>query len=72
MADTGESVVEAVAATKANDETKAGAAEKEDHDMGELVDAEEYLERNASSLMEYEKQMFLDTLHADGLVVCAK
>ncbi|KAH8289416.1 hypothetical protein KR054_004957, partial [Drosophila jambulina] len=33
---------------------------------------EEYLMHKDVVLLEYEKQMFLDTVHADGLLVCAK
>lgn len=44
----------------------------EDEDLANLVTAEEYLMRKDVQLLEYEKQMFLDTVHADGLLVAAK
>jgi len=33
---------------------------------------EEYLKRKNMVLLDYEKQMFLDLVEADGLLVCAK
>lgn len=33
---------------------------------------EEMLTESGVGMLEYEKQMFLDMLHAEGLVVCAK
>ncbi|EDV45795.1 DNA repair endonuclease XPF [Drosophila erecta] len=38
----------------------------------EAEDVEEYLKRNNMVLLDYEKQMFLDLVEADGLLVCAK
>jgi hypothetical protein len=46
--------------------------QKDDPNPSELIDIDEYIEKNAGSLLEYEKQMFLDTLHSDALVVSAK
>ncbi|KAM8719582.1 hypothetical protein ACLKA7_005768 [Drosophila subpalustris] len=43
-----------------------------DEDLANLVTAEEYLLRKDVVLLEYEKQMFLDMIHHDGLLVCAK
>lgn len=43
-----------------------------DEDLANLVTAEEYLMRKDVQLLEYEKQMFLDLVHADGLLVSAK
>ncbi|EDW62814.1 DNA repair endonuclease XPF isoform X1 [Drosophila virilis] len=43
-----------------------------DEDLANLVTAEEYLLRKDVQLLEYEKQMFLDLVHADGLLVSAK
>ncbi|KAH8279533.1 hypothetical protein KR044_011910 [Drosophila immigrans] len=43
-----------------------------DEDLANLVTAEEYLLRQDVVLLEYEKQMFLDLIHQDGLLVCAK
>lgn len=44
----------------------------EDEELANLVTAEEYLMRKDVQLLEYEKQMFLDLVHADGLLVAAK
>ncbi|EDV91996.1 DNA repair endonuclease XPF [Drosophila grimshawi] len=43
-----------------------------DEDLANLVTAEEYLLRKDVQLLEYEKQMFLDLVHTDGLLVSAK
>lgn len=43
-----------------------------DEELANLVTAEEYLMRKDVVLLEYEKQMFLDMVHADGLLVAAK
>ncbi|XP_017045887.1 DNA repair endonuclease XPF [Drosophila ficusphila] len=48
------------------------AALEEDEDLANIVTAEEYLMRKDVVLLEYEKQMFLDLVTADGLLVCAK
>lgn len=51
----------------------AAAKEKqEDEDLANIVTAEEYLMRKDVVLLDYEKQMFLDMVHADALMVCAK
>ncbi|XP_065364962.1 DNA repair endonuclease XPF [Calliphora vicina] len=67
------------AAAKDDDEqpscskSSAEAIEKqEDEDLANIVTAEEYLMRKDVVLLDYEKQMFLDTVHADALMVCAK
>lgn len=53
--------------------SSAEAIEKqEDEDLANIVTAEEYLMRKDVVLLDYEKQMFLDTVHADALMVCAK
>lgn len=44
----------------------------QDAELANLVTAEEYLLRKDVVLLEYEKQMFLDMVHADGLLVAAK
>lgn len=44
----------------------------QDEELANLVTAEEYLLRKDVVLLEYEKQMFLDMVHADGLLVAAK
>ncbi|KAL9692207.1 hypothetical protein quinque_000023, partial [Culex quinquefasciatus] len=46
--------------------------ESDDQALGELVDAEEFLASHGVSMLEYERQMFFDVLHSDGLTVCAK
>ncbi|XP_016980179.1 DNA repair endonuclease XPF [Drosophila rhopaloa] len=48
------------------------AALQEDEDLANIVTAEEYLMCKDVVLLEYEKQMFLDQVQADGLLVCAK
>ncbi|EDW86329.1 uncharacterized protein Dwil_GK17500 [Drosophila willistoni] len=45
---------------------------QEDEELANVVTAEEYLMRKDVVLLEYEKQMFLDMVQADGLLVCAK
>ncbi|XP_055640284.1 DNA repair endonuclease XPF [Toxorhynchites rutilus septentrionalis] len=45
---------------------------KREQELSELVDAEEFLASQGIPMLEYERQMFLDLLHSDGLVVCAK
>lgn len=45
---------------------------QEDEDLANIVTAEEYLMRKDVILLDYEKQMFLDMVHADALMVCAK
>ncbi|XP_062139440.1 DNA repair endonuclease XPF [Drosophila sulfurigaster albostrigata] len=57
---------EATALPESNNETLT------DEDLANLVTAEEYLLRKDVVLLEYEKQMFLDLIHQDGLLVCAK
>jgi len=44
----------------------------EDDDLANVATAEEYLIRKKINFLEYEKQMFLDMINSDGLVVCAK
>lgn len=41
-------------------------------ELANLVDAEEFIAQKGVRMLEYEKQMFLDVLHSDALVVCAK
>lgn len=53
-------------------EDKQNETLKEESALGELVDAEEFLASEGVSMLEYERQMFFDLLHSDGLVVCAK
>ncbi|XP_055541301.1 DNA repair endonuclease XPF [Wyeomyia smithii] len=45
---------------------------QEEQALGELMNAEEFLAVHSIAMLEYERQMFFDLLHADGLVVCAK
>ncbi|XP_016939450.2 DNA repair endonuclease XPF [Drosophila suzukii] len=51
---------------------ETAAAIQEDEDLANIVTAEEYLLCKDVVLLEYEKQMFLDQVQADGLLVCAK
>jgi len=51
---------------------ETAAAVQEDEDLANIVTAEEYLMCKDVVLLEYEKQMFLDQVQADGLLVCAK
>jgi len=51
---------------------ETAAAIQEDEDLANIVTAEEYLMCKDVVLLEYEKQMFLDQVQADGLLVCAK
>lgn len=44
----------------------------EEQTLSELVNAEEFLASQGFSMLEFERQMFFDLLHSDGLVVCAK
>lgn len=69
-----EDVESALACTADQVEAEAQRTEelKEDHALGELVDAEEFLASEGVSMLEYERQMFFDLLHSDALVVCAK
>ncbi|BFG00357.1 DNA repair endonuclease XPF [Drosophila madeirensis] len=83
-----ETAAENTAEAEAETETEAGkevsqetdtrniletaAAVQEDEELANVVTAEEYLMSKDVVLLEYEKQMFLDLVHADGLLVCAK
>jgi hypothetical protein len=68
-----EETIEAIAPVGAeNPSTSTAEGQKDVQEPSEQIDIEEYMEKNAGSLLEYEKQMFLDTLHSDALVVCAK
>uniref|UniRef100_A0A8W7PUW3 DNA repair endonuclease XPF n=1 Tax=Anopheles coluzzii TaxID=1518534 RepID=A0A8W7PUW3_ANOCL len=62
----------ACSADQAEQEAKAAEEAKDDKTLTQLVDAEEFLATEGVPLLEYEKQMFLDLLHTDALVVCAK
>lgn len=46
----------------------------DEENMSALVTAEEYLELNKTALqmLPFQKQMFLDLITSDGLLVCAK
>lgn len=46
---------------------------QEEHCMNEMAYAEEFLTKKSSiQMLPYQKQMFLDLIHSDGLLVCAK
>uniref|UniRef100_A0A182K9T2 DNA repair endonuclease XPF n=1 Tax=Anopheles christyi TaxID=43041 RepID=A0A182K9T2_9DIPT len=62
----------ACSAEQAEQEAKAAQEANEDRNLTQLVDAEEFLATEGVPLLDYEKQMFLDLLHTDALVVCAK
>lgn len=40
--------------------------------MCEVVGAEEFLDKSGVYMLPYEKQIFLDLVYSDALVVCAK
>ncbi|XP_030381828.1 DNA repair endonuclease XPF [Scaptodrosophila lebanonensis] len=61
-----------VTAEEQDAEAVAAAEQEEDKELANIVTAEEYLMRKDVVLLEYEKQMFLDLVYADGLLVCAK
>uniref|UniRef100_A0A336MFC1 DNA repair endonuclease XPF n=1 Tax=Culicoides sonorensis TaxID=179676 RepID=A0A336MFC1_CULSO len=44
----------------------------DDRELADLMDAEEFIAQSNVRMLEFEKQMFLDVLHSDALVVCAK
>lgn len=66
-----EAQAEAEAVASAADQSEFGDG-LQDAELANLVTAEEYLLRKDVVLLEYEKQMFLDMVHADGLLVAAK
>lgn len=43
-----------------------------DKEMNDALDADNFIQNYAVKMLEYEKQMFLDALHSDALIVCAK
>jgi DNA excision repair protein ERCC-4 len=45
---------------------------EEETELADLVSAEEYLDLHKVQLLDYEKQMFLDLVHSDGLVIVGK
>lgn len=55
-----------------NSVTEMQTNDDEDQELANLVDAEEFIAEKGVGMLEYEKQMFLDVLHSDALVVCAK
>lgn len=55
-----------------NSVTEMETNDDEDNELANLVDAEEFIAEKGVRMLEYEKQMFLDVLHSDALVVCAK
>ncbi|XP_073834660.1 DNA repair endonuclease XPF-like [Musca autumnalis] len=52
--------------------SKKAVQKQEDEDLVNIVTAEKYLMRKDVILLDYEKQMFLDMVHADALLVSAK
>ena len=59
----------AEAAEKADKERQQ---REEDSELSDLMSAEEYLDANDVEMLEYEKQMYMDLVHTDGLVIMAK
>lgn len=51
---------------------KITESSNEENNMQNAFTAEEYLNQNKTKLLGYERQMFLDLIQTDGLVVCAK
>ena len=45
---------------------------EEENYLSEAVSAEEFLEKKGFGMLPYQKQMFLDMIYSDGLLVCAK
>lgn len=69
----GEKEAQAEAEAEASDADQSEFGDGlQDAELANLVTAEEYLLRKDVVLLEYEKQMFLDMVHADGLLVAAK
>lgn len=52
--------------------TEEQKEKQDDEDLANIVTAEEYLMRKDVVLLDYERQMFLDMVNADALMVCAK
>lgn len=55
--------------------SKATTEDNEDVIMAELDHIEKILEKDSSDelkFLEFERQMFLDCIYNDGLVICAK
>lgn len=60
---------------KIEEENRLKNAEEEadfDNELANLVTAEEFIEKNGQTMVEFEKQMFKDLCYADGLIVCGK
>ena len=41
-------------------------------DMHDLIQVDELLDKSDSKLLDYERQMFLDLIYNDALVICGK
>lgn len=65
------SVVDATSSSGASVE-KQQMDDVTDKELEEAADAEAFIQNHAIKMVEYEKQMFLDALHSDALIVCAK
>lgn len=64
-------------ASNANTTSEASTSDtvttQDEQYLNEMLYAEEFLsKRNAISMLPFQKQMFLDLIYADGLLVCAK
>ncbi|XP_055923295.1 DNA repair endonuclease XPF [Eupeodes corollae] len=53
-------------------QTKIDTKPNEENDLANVLTAEEYLTQKNIVLLDYERQMFVDMVQSDGLVVCAK
>lgn len=54
-------------------ENELAANKTVEQHMADLVSAEEYLDHvKGIQMLPYQRQMFLDMAHSDGLIVCAK
>lgn len=52
--------------------SKAAFNEAEDAELANAATAEEYLDKHGDILLDYERQMFLDLIHHDGLLITAR
>lgn len=62
----------AAASTLSTTEQDAIDEPQIDKELASLLDAEEYIQKHGERMNEYEKQMFIDMLYSDGIVVCGK
>ncbi|XP_054730042.1 DNA repair endonuclease XPF [Anastrepha obliqua] len=73
VGDTGSSAIEAaVSGAEASSKDEAAGFQNDDAELANIMTAEEYLQRKDVQMLAYERQMFLDIVNSDGLIVCAK